>query len=265
MAGDIAGLLVDLRAESADLDRMLDVAGPDAVTRPTPAAGWSVGDTVGHLWYFDREGRRAIEDPDAFRAGVAELLADPDTALKSILDETRRLGESLLPAWQEERRLIIDALRNVDPKARIPWYGPPMSAMSFGTARLMETWAHGQDIADGLGLRRTPTNRLRHIAHLGVSTRGFSYAARGQQAPATPVYVALTGPDGDEWTWGDAGAADSVRGAALDFCLLVTQRRLLDQLDLTITGDAAAEWMAIAQAFAGPPTDVDPNRASLGP
>jgi uncharacterized protein (TIGR03084 family) len=263
MAGDIGGLLTDLQAESADLDAIVEAAGPGALSTPTPAEGWSVGDTMGHLWYFDREGRRAIEDPAAFRAGVSQLLADPDNSLNSILEETRRLDESLIPAWREERRLIVDALRQVDPNTRIPWYGPAMSPMSFGTARLMETWAHGQDIADALGVSRTPTNRLRHVAHLGVSTRRFSYAARGQEPPAKAVYVALTGPSGDEWTWGDPSAADSVRGPALDFCLLVTQRRLVSELDLTITGDAAVEWMSIAQAFAGPPTEVDPQRAGL--
>lgn len=41
-----------------------------------------------------------------------------------------------------------------------------MSAVSSVTARLMETWAHGQDIADVLGVDRQPTARLRHIAHL---------------------------------------------------------------------------------------------------
>ena len=40
-------------------------------------------------------------------------------------------------------------------------------------------------------------------------------------------------------------------GPALDFCLLVTQRRHRDDLALSIDGPAATEWMTIAQAFAG--------------
>ncbi len=262
MGADLGGMLTDLAAESADLDAIIVASGPEAVSLPTPAAGWTIGDTIGHLWYFDREGRRAIEDPVGFQAGVADLLADPH-AFDTILEETRRLDESLMPAWREERRLIIEALRGIDPKTRLPWYGPPMSPMSFGTARLMETWAHGQDIADALGVRRTPTDRLRHVAHLGVATRGFSYAAHGLQPRTEPVYVALTAPSGDEWAWGEPDAANSVRGPALDFCLLVTQRRVLDELDLEVTGEAAAEWLSIAQAFAGPPTRTDPNRATL--
>jgi uncharacterized protein (TIGR03084 family) len=265
MAADIGGMLTDLAAESADLDAMVTTAGSDAMSLDTPAEGWTVGDTIGHLWYFDREGRRAIEDPEGFAARTEELLADPDNALASILEETRRLDESLMPAWREERGLIIEALRTVDPATRLPWYGPPMSPMSFGTARLMETWAHGQDIADALGVRRTPTDRLRHIAHLGYVTRGFSYAVRGKDMPPAPVYVALTAPSGDEWTWGEETAADRITGPALDFCLLVTQRRLLDELELKVIGDAATEWMRIAQAFAGGPTDTDPTRAGLPP
>jgi uncharacterized protein (TIGR03084 family) len=77
------------------------------------------------------------------------------------------------------------------------------------------------------------------------------------------VYVALTAPSGAEWTWGDRSAADSVRGPALDFCLRVTQRRVLDDLALEVTGAAATEWMQIAQAFAGGPTLTDESRRGL--
>jgi uncharacterized protein (TIGR03084 family) len=256
-------MLADLRAESDDLDAIIAGAGPDALATPTPAEGWSVSDTLGHLWYFDREGRRALEEPEAFVAGLEKLFADPAAFMRSHDETVRSLGDSLVPAWQDERRRIIDALAAIDPSTRVPWYGPSMSPMSFGTARLMETWAHGQDIADALGVRRTPTDRLRHIAHLGVSTRGFSYAVRDAQASDVPVFVALTAPSGAEWTWGDPTATNSVRGPALDFCLRVTQRRMLEDLELEVTGDAATEWMSIAQAFAGGPTLTDETRRGL--
>jgi uncharacterized protein (TIGR03084 family) len=260
---DVPGLLIDLRAETDSLDEILAAAGPEQLAAPTPADGWTVGDTVGHLWFFDRAGRRALQDPDGFVAGLAELYANPEGFLADHLEQIRKLGESLLPAWQEERRLIIDALAQIDPTTRVPWYGPPMSPMSFGTARLMETWAHGQDIADALGATREPTDRLRHIADLGVRTRGFSYSVKGRDVPSTEVYVGLTAPSGGEWTWGDPAAADRVTGPALDFCLLVTQRRMLDDLSLDAVGEAAQEWVSIAQAFAGEPSMTDESRRGL--
>jgi uncharacterized protein (TIGR03084 family) len=263
VASDIGALLDDLAAESDDLDAILAGATPETLASSTPAQGWSVADTIGHLWYFDREGRRALEDPDAFVAGLEVVMADPEGFMAGHLEESRRLGESLMSAWHEERRLIIAALALTNPTERVPWYGPPMSPMSFATARLMETWAHGQDVVDALGAVRVPTGRLRHVAHLGVRTRGFSYAVKGREAPDVPVFVALTAPDGGEWTWGDADAADRISGPALDFCLLVTQRRLLNDLSLAVSGAAAQEWMSLAQAFAGGPSVTDKSRAGI--
>jgi uncharacterized protein (TIGR03084 family) len=128
-----------------------------------------------------------------------------------------------------------------------------MKARSMLTARLMETWAHGQDIADGLGVERVPTDRLRHVAHLGVRTVGFAFAAHGRPAPEVPIRFELRSPGGELWRWGPEDAADRVSGPALDFCLLVTQRRHRDDLALTAEGTTARAWLPIAQAFAGPP------------
>jgi uncharacterized protein (TIGR03084 family) len=129
-----------------------------------------------------------------------------------------------------------------------------MAARSFITARLMETWAHGCDIADTLGRTPPVSARLRHIAHIGVRARPYAYMVNGLDVPATDVRVELAAPDGDIWSWGDdPDVSDLVRGTALDFCLVVTQRRHMADTALEITGDAARQWMGIAQAFAGPP------------
>jgi uncharacterized protein (TIGR03084 family) len=260
VAVDITAILDDLRAEHADLDAL--ASGAD-LSAATPAQGWTVGDTVGHLWFFDREATRALTAPDEFTSSVQQALTSPAEFMARTQDEPRALGERLPQVWRETRASLLAALSAADPAAKVPWYGPPMSPASFATARLMEYWAHGQDIADGLGATRTPTARLRHICHLGVRTRGFSYAVRGRQAPAGDVQVALTAPDGSTWRWGDPTSADKVEGTALDFCLVVTQRRKLEDTALRVTGDDGAEWMSLAQAFAGPPTLTDPQRAGL--
>jgi uncharacterized protein (TIGR03084 family) len=247
-------LVDDLAAESADLDARVAPLDDDAWLTPTPAAGWDVRDTINHLRFFDRDALLAVTDPDGFAA----LLARLGDAAGDYVERRTAEGRATPPAgvladWRTGREALAAALRAADPGVRVPWFGPPMSPASFVTARLMETWAHGQDVVDALGHDRPATARLRSVAEIGVRARPFSYAVRGLPMPERPVRVELSGPDGERWTWGPEDADDAVRGTALDFCLLTTQRRHRDDLDLEVTGPAAEEWMAIAQAFAGPP------------
>jgi uncharacterized protein (TIGR03084 family) len=254
MPADMAALASDVAAESA-VTRDL-VAGLDEAQwrTPTPAAGWDIADQIGHLAFFDEAAVCAAVRPDQFRDRLAEAQAaggiDPDAIAARFRD---RSGAQMLAWFDAARAGLLATFGGLDPRARLPWFGPAMSAASALTARLMETWAHTQDIADALGISREPTGRLRHVAHIGVGARAFSYAVRGKTQPRVPVRVELTAPDGTLWTWGPAEAEDRVSGPALDFCLLVTQRRHRDDLALAVEGPAATEWMAIAQAFAGPP------------
>ena len=252
MPVDMAALAADLAAESA-VTRALVAGLEEAGWRaPTPAAGWDIADQISHLAYFDEVAVQSAVRPDEFRAALtaARDHFDPDLIAARYRD---RAGVELLAWFDTARAELLGTFATMDPQQRLPWFGPAMSAASSLTARLMETWAHTQDIADALGVTREPTSRLRHVAHIGIGARAFSYAARGQVMPGTPVRVELTAPDGTAWTWGPADAPDRVSGTALDFCLLVTQRRHRDDLALAVDGPAAQQWMAIAQAFAGPP------------
>lgn len=252
-------LLTDLAAETAVVGEMVAALDRDAWNRPTPATGWAIRDQISHLAFFDEAATLAATDPDRFRVAAAELMALGAGFPDEVAARYRDTPAGALLAWfRRARTSLLDTFAGIDPKVRLPWYGPDMSATSSVTARLMETWAHGQDIADALGVVREPTARLRHIAHLGARTFGFAFALRGRAVPESPVRVELTGPDGDTWAWGSAVAADTVTGPALDFCLVVTQRRHLADTALQVTGPVATEWMSIAQAFAGAP---GPGRA----
>jgi uncharacterized protein (TIGR03084 family) len=247
---DMTALAADLAAESAVTRALVAVLDEAGWGTPTPAAGWDIGDQISHLAYFDEVTVQSATDPAGFTAALAAAgnTVDPD----AIAERFRGLTGVQLLAWFDTARPdLLNTFKHLDPRARLPWFGPAMSAASSLTARIMETWAHTQDIADALGVTREPTGRLRHVAHIGVGARAFSYAVHGQALPDAPVRVELTGPDGAPWTWGPPDAADRVTGPALDFCLLVTQRRHRDDLALVIEGPAATEWMAIAQAFAG--------------
>jgi uncharacterized protein (TIGR03084 family) len=255
MAADLGGILVDLEAEQADLDAVVAALAAEDWASATPAEGWTTHDSIAHLAFFDERATVAATDPMRFSAELAAAMSDPGRFADGHLDHGRGLAPAvLLSRWREGREDLLAALSALDPSARLPWYGPSMSAASFATARLMETWCHGQDVVDALGQSRTPTPRLRHIAHLAVRARAFNYASHGRELPSEAVAVILSGPDGDTWAWGDVAAGrDRVRGTALDFALVTTQRRHLDDTDLVVEGPLASEWMAIAQTFAGPP------------
>ena len=248
-------LIGDLAAEQEALEAVVTPLAEAVWDRPTPFYDWTIRDEICHLAFFDAAARLSATDAAAFAAQLDQISRDGDP-----FEETLEIGramstEALLDWWRRERSGLVDALKALPPGHRLPWFGPPMGVRSFTTARLMETWAHGQDILDALGRERPATGRLRHIAHLGVSTCAWSFLIRGLTPPKTPIRVELLGPSGEAWTWGPEDAVEIIRGAAEDFCLVVTQRRHVDDTDLSVAGDGARHWMRIAQAFAGPPAD----------
>ncbi|MFI6148258.1 TIGR03084 family metal-binding protein [Streptomyces sp. NPDC051109] len=255
-----AAVFADLREEGLALETLVRDLPGAGWAGPTPATGWTVAHQIAHLHWTDRAALVSLTDPEGFAALVEEAVKAPE----SFVDEGAAEGAALPPAellarWRAGRTALDEALAAASPDARFPWYGPPMKAASMASARLMETWAHGQDVADALGVRRTPTARLRHVARIGVRARDYAFAVRGLPAPAGEFRVELVPPDGGEpWAYGPQDAADRITGPALDFCLLVTQRAHREDLALTAAGPDADRWLDIAQAFAGP---AGPGRA----
>ncbi|TQF68721.1 TIGR03084 family protein [Rhodococcus spelaei] len=252
---DLNTVLTDLRAEGDAVDALVAGLEPQRWATATPARGWTVAHQIGHLAWTDRASLMAVTDADAFAASLEQAWANPTGFVDEGAEiEAARPPAELLADWRAGRDALADALAAVPAGVKLPWYGPPMSAMSMATARLMETWAHGRDVAEALGAVIAPTNRLRAIAHLGVRTRDFAYAVNELAPPAEEFRVELAAPEGGEvWTWGSPDAAQRVAGPAYDFCLLVTQRAHRDDLALTAVGPAAEAWLGIAQVFAGPP------------
>jgi uncharacterized protein (TIGR03084 family) len=255
MDGDLLPSVVhDLAAEYQVLDDFVAALSPADWDHDTPAVGFNIRDQIHHLALGEELAALAATDPIGFAAKRAALLADPGIRRAASAQAKEMAPAALLALWRTDRAATLDALGHHRGPDRLPWVTGDMSATSFATARLMETWAHGQDIFDAFGQTRPATPRLRHIAQLGVSTRRFSYRNRGLEMPTQEVRVELLGPQDDSWVWGPPDAVDSVRGPAEDFCLVVTQRRHVDDTRLDVDGPFAREWMSIAQAFAGPPT-----------
>ncbi|HEX4218255.1 MAG TPA: TIGR03084 family metal-binding protein [Acidimicrobiales bacterium] len=261
---DLDQLLADLREETGSVDHLLAGLDDEGWNLPTPAAGWAIRDQVSHLAYFDDAAVMAAIEPDRFMVEARSLEARGPDFATYLVEQYRPLAPEKLRGWfLSSRNRLLETFSQLDSHARVPWYSQPMSVASAVTARIMESWAHGQDIADALGVERRPNARLRHIAHLGVHTFGFSFTLHGLDVPTTPLRVELTAPDGTAWVWGDPAADDVVRGPAADFCLVVTQRRNVADTSLVTKGAVARRWLGIAQAFAGaagrgrPPSGAD--------
>jgi uncharacterized protein (TIGR03084 family) len=259
MSDLLTGLLDDLTAEGDQLRAAVERLGDDGWRAPTPAEGWDVATTVSHLLWTDEVAVLAagsLRDDagkEAWDAVVLQAIADPSGFVDACAFElAQRPRAELLDRWVTARAGLRQALTEVADGGKLPWFGPPMSPASMATARFMETWAHSLDVHDAAGERPEPTDRIRHVAHLGVRTRSFSFVQNEMEPPAEEVRVELTAPSGEVWTWGPQDAAQSVSGTAYDFCLLVTQRVHRDDTDLVAVGADAEQWLRIAQAFAGP-------------
>jgi uncharacterized protein (TIGR03084 family) len=265
---DLNDLRSDLLAEQADLDTLVAALPDRSWATSTASPRWSVADQIAHLAWFDEAAAVAIRDPEGFAGIRDDLLAQLEDGELSVDDHTlgraRGLGaDEVLAWWRRARSAFEEAAADVPDEARIAWVGPSMGARSFLTARLMETWAHGQDVVDAVGLVRPATDRLRHVAVLGVMTRDWSYRNRGLDVPPGVVLVDLVAPSGARWrhrAGRDGEVVGSVAGPAEAFCLVVTQRRHVDETALVTEGALARDWMLRAQAFAGPPTVGPPAR-----
>ena len=250
---EFADVLADLTAECAYLDELVADLPGDGWRRATPSPGWTIAHQIGHLAWTDEIAILAATDPEAFAAAVQAVVAEFGNYVdRAAAERAGQPPEQILSGWRAGRDKLAAVLTAVPPGTKLPWFGPPMSPMSMATARLMETWAHGQDVADTLGVQRPVTDRIRHVAHIGVRARVYTYLIRDEQPPAEEFRVELVGPSGDVWPWGPEDALQRVTGPALDFCLLVTQRRHRDDLALVAEGPDADHWLDIAQAFAGP-------------
>ena len=247
----------DLKAECEALRAFVERLDPGDWTRRTAFYDWTVADEIMHLQLIDGFGLVSLTEPEAWPALVAEVRAGQAKGYElsnRMRDESGALAPAdLVAAWRATYEDMIDLFEQADTERRIPWFGPDMSVVSFAAARQMEVWAHGQDIYDVMGVRRTNEDRIHHICDLGVRTLGWSFRNRGLAKPG-PVEVRLTAPSGAEWLWSE-GAGERVSGPAEDFALVVTQRRHVDDTALVAVGAGARQWLEIAQCFAGAPAN----------
>lgn len=249
---------MDFLAECDALQALLSDRPEADLLLTTQFKHWTIEDVITHLHAGNLAAKWSLSDPDRLRATLARM--PEQRAAGHSLREIQRLqtgglgGRKLLERWHEESARIADLFAATDPKRRVEWVGPTMSARSSISARLMETWAHGQAIYDRLGKERIERDRVRGIAQLGINTFEWTFRNRDLPVPGSRPYVRLAAPSSEIWTWGEP-AKERIEGDAVEFCRVVTQTRCAADTELRIEGATARAWMSIAQCFAGPPED----------
>ena len=253
------GVFADLSAEGEALDRLVGGLSAAEWDLPTPAPGWTIRHQVGHISSTAQVALVAATDPAALTARLSGAPADFDAALEAILQPYLAVPpDKLLSRWRAERTAAARALAAVPSDALLPWLTRPMPAWLLATAGLQELFAHGQDIADALGIEREYTDRIRHLIAFAESNRDHGYHVRGLTPPSFPFRFELTAPSGATWVSGPEDAPERVTGPAVDFFLLVTRRRHRDDVAVTASGPQADRWLDIAQSYRGAP---GPGRA----
>ncbi|MFC5183277.1 TIGR03084 family metal-binding protein [Actinomadura harenae] len=250
---DLKTVIADLTAESEQIDRMVEDLDDARWGRATAAPGWTIADQVAHLAFIYRLAGTAASDAAGFQALVEGAKGDFDGAVNAALNlYPREKPRELLERWRDDRAMGVDALAAFPEDGVVPWLVNPLPPAILACAGIMETFAHGQDIADALGVRLERNDRLIHLVGFAILTRDFGYQAHGLTPPAEEFRYEITAPSGATWEFGPEDAAQRVSGPAEDFCLLVTRRRHRDDLAVTASGAEAGRWLDIAQAYRGP-------------
>lgn len=254
----------DFWDECNALDAVLDRLSPGDYATPTQFKGWTINDVLVHLHHWNQLADLSAGDPGGFARQMEEVLPAIQRGTFRDVENARiaERGPDLRAAWIALARDMAGRWQDMDPKARLPWAGPSMSARSAMTARQMETWAHGFEVFDVLGQEREETDRIRNIVVLGVNTFGWSHKVHGLMVPGIIPALRLTAPSGAVWNWGERSAG-LIEGPAVDFAAVITQTRALADTALTAEGEIARTWMAHAQCFAGPP-EIPPAPGSRG-
>ena len=246
----------DFRDESDALYRLLADLKDEDFYRPTRFKQWTIGEIITHLHIWNWAAEQVLVDEAACMKLMADFVAQRETTTLRAFEKRWSdplQGRALLDAWHQQYRKSAERFQAVDPRLRTKWFGPDMSARSNITARLMETWAHGQAIYDLLGVERVDTDRIRNIAVLGINTFEWTFNTHQQPLPAVRPHVRLNAPSGAIWTWNEDSDNDLIEGSASEFCQVVTQVRNIADTRLKVVGESATRWMGIAQCFAGLP------------
>lgn len=240
-------ILADLVAEQQGLDQSLQRA-PDRDWKKR-VEGHTVQQTIAILAWEELHAARALAGDRSVRKEI-EAFDDLDAFVEAGAAKGKgKRPQEVIEWWRFARADVVDALSRMKPDERVMWIDGKVSARTFATLRLAETWARGLAILEGLGKEIIDTPRLRHVAWLGWATLPHAFKAAGEDYDG-PVRVEVVGPAYARWVFGPENTDQVIRGQAGEWCRLVVGR--IDPAkaeNLSATGDLAERALEVAGIF----------------
>jgi uncharacterized protein (TIGR03084 family) len=242
----VRDILSDLVAEQQFLDQSLQRIPIKIWDYETPAKPWTVRDTIAHLANFEELAADVIAGGDAIKRW--QTSSDLDSLRKEAITKGRNMRpQDVIEWWRGGRAKVVEPLSHMSAEDRIDWIDGDMSARTFATYRLMETWAHGLDIYATLELEVEDTPRIRHVCWLGWKT--LPYAFKDHGLDYEPVRIELIGPGYSRWIFGPEEAENRIKGSASDWARIAVRRIEPEQTRLKVTGDVAQAALEVAKAY----------------
>ncbi|MFQ5947936.1 MAG: maleylpyruvate isomerase family mycothiol-dependent enzyme [Acidimicrobiia bacterium] len=242
-------ILADLVAEQQALDQFLQKVPERNWKLPTPAEGWDIRDTISHLAWTEEYAYHALEEDGSRLPETAGEDPPEEFAQAGIEVGRQKRPPEVIEWWRHARARVVDSLSRRNADENVPWLATSMSAKSFATARLMETWAHGLDIHHALGEEAEDTPRLRHVAWLSWWALPHAFRNAGEEY-VEPVRLELVGPNYAKWVFGPEDTDQVIRGVAGEWCRVTVQRLSFeDATTLKAEGEVAESALRVARAY----------------
>ena len=239
-------ILSDLVAEQQFLDQSLQRIPIKIWDMVTPSKPWTVRDTIAHLADYEELGA------DTIAGGTRIRVLQNASDLEPLRQEAIKKGRSMRPQdviewWRAGRAKVVEPLSHMAATDRIEWIAGEMSARTFATFRLMETWMHGLDIYATLKRDVEDTPRIRHVCWLGWKTLPYAFKQAGEDYE--PVRIEVIGPGYSKWVYGPEDTTQLIKGSASEWARVAVRRMKPNKTRLKVTGEYAEKALQLARAY----------------
>jgi uncharacterized protein (TIGR03084 family) len=242
----VRDILSDLVAEQQFLDQSLQRIPNKIWDTVTPNEPWTVRDTIAHLADFEELGADAIAGGNLVKEW--QKASDLEGMRQRAIQRGREMRfQDVIEWWRGARAKVVEPLSHMNGDDRIEWIVGDMSARTFATFRLMETWMHGLDIYDTLGLEVEDTPRIRHVCWLGWKTLPYAFKQAGEHYE--PIRIEVIGPGYAKWIYGPADSDQLIKGSASEWARLAVRRASPGETRLKVSGEYAEKAIEHAQAY----------------